>query len=115
MGGGEGVEGLFEEGFRLRALKGFLLIWLSIGVFFLGFLGFYIKSKERLLGREKLLKAISRVIPSADPGVVNSARYIRHYSITYPTSAFPDFPAEMDYLPSGMFFPPYTKDLERSK
>ena len=111
MGGGEGVKGVPEEGFGLRALKGFILTWLAIGVLFLGFFGFYIKSKERLLGRERLLKAISKVIPSADPGVVNSARYIRHYSITYPTSAFPDFPAEIDYLPSGMFFPPYTKNL----
>lgn len=115
MGGGEGIKRIFGKGFRLRALRIFVFTWTVLGILLLAFLGFYVKSKKRLLEREKLLMAISKVIPSADPGVVNSARYIRHYSITYPTSAFPDFPAEMDYLPSGMFFPPYTKDLGEFK
>lgn len=52
------------------------------------------------------LRAISSVIPSADPGMDNSARYIRHLGLSTPGSAFPDYPGQPDYLPSGMMWPP---------
>lgn len=52
------------------------------------------------------LRTISRLLPSADPGIDNSARYIRHLGLSTPGSAFPDFPGEPDYLPSGMMWPP---------
>ncbi|AFM23394.1 hypothetical protein [Desulfomonile tiedjei] len=52
------------------------------------------------------LKAISRVLPSADPGMDNSARYIRHWAHSTPGAAFPDYPGQPDYLPSGMMWPP---------
>jgi hypothetical protein len=52
------------------------------------------------------LRAISRLLPSADPGIDNSARYIRHLGLSTPGSAFPDFPGQPDYLPSGMMWPP---------
>jgi hypothetical protein len=56
--------------------------------------------------RMRELKAISVLIPSADPGMDNSARYIRHLGLSTPGSAFPDFPGQPDYLPSGMMWPP---------
>lgn len=52
------------------------------------------------------LRAISEVLPSADPGMDNSARYIRHLGLSTPGSAFPDYPGQPDYLPSGMMWPP---------
>ncbi len=52
------------------------------------------------------LTAISKVLPSADPGIDNSARYIRHWGLSTPGSAFPDYPGQPDYLPSGMMWPP---------
>lgn len=52
------------------------------------------------------LKIISPLLPSADPGINNSARYIRHLGLSTPGSAFPDFPGQPDYLPSGMMWPP---------
>jgi len=36
----------------------------------------------------------------------NSARYIRHWGLSTPGSAFPDYPGQPDYLPSGMMWPP---------
>ncbi len=48
------------------------------------------------------LKELSPLMVSADTAVNNSARYIRHRSLSYPGSAFPDFPGQMDYLPAGM-------------
>jgi hypothetical protein len=54
----------------------------------------------------KDLRTISPLLPSADPGVNNSARYIRHLSLSTPGSAFPDFPGQPDYLPAGMMWPP---------
>ncbi len=52
------------------------------------------------------LKTVSPLLPSADPGINNSARYIRHLGLSTPGSAFPDFPGQPDYLPSGMMWPP---------
>ncbi|MBI5250175.1 MAG: hypothetical protein HY912_11835 [Desulfomonile tiedjei] len=52
------------------------------------------------------LRAVSKVVPSADPGMDNSARYIRHLGLSTPGSAFPDYPGQPDYLPSGMMWPP---------
>jgi hypothetical protein len=52
------------------------------------------------------LRVISPLLPSADPGMNNSARYIRHLSLSTPGSAFPDFPGQPDYLPAGMMWPP---------
>ncbi len=115
MGRGKGFKRLFKKSFTLESLKLIIVIWLIIGIFYFGFIEIYFFSAKRLLYREKMLKIISKILPSADPGVVNSARYIRHYSITYPTSAFPDFPGEMDYLPSGMFFPPDINILKDKK
>ncbi|MCK9262351.1 MAG: hypothetical protein WDA72_01965 [Desulfomonilia bacterium] len=48
------------------------------------------------------LKELAPLMVSADVAVNNSARYIRHRSLTYPGSAFPDFPGQRDYLPAGM-------------
>lgn len=59
-------------------------------------------SQERL----RILKTISALLPSADPGMNNSARYIRHLGLSTPGSAFPDFPGQPDYLPAGMMWPP---------
>lgn len=56
--------------------------------------------------RLEYLKAISKVLPSADHGTDNSARYIRHWGLSTPGSAFPDYPGQPDYLPSGMMWPP---------
>jgi hypothetical protein len=52
------------------------------------------------------LQRIAPLLPSADPGMNNSARYIRHLGLSTPGSAFPDFPAQPDYLPAGMMWPP---------
>jgi hypothetical protein len=54
----------------------------------------------------KDLRIISPLLPSADPGMNNSARYIRHLGLSTPGSAFPDFPGQPDYLPAGMMWPP---------
>lgn len=59
-------------------------------------------SEERL----RILKTISPLLPSADPGMNNSARYIRHLGLSTPGSAFPDYPGQPDYLPAGMMWPP---------
>lgn len=52
------------------------------------------------------LRTISPLLPSADPGMNNSARYIRHLGLSIPGSAFPDYPGQPDYLPAGMMWPP---------
>lgn len=52
------------------------------------------------------LRILSFLLPSADPGMNNSARYIRHLGLCTPGSAFPDFPGQPDYLPAGMMWPP---------
>ncbi len=52
------------------------------------------------------LKCISPLLPSADPGLNNSARYIRHLGLATPGSAFTDYPGQPDYLPSGMAWAP---------
>ncbi len=87
----------------------YLKIYLAIlAVLVALFLGAIVDSLRRT-GSEALLrdlKAISRVLPSADPGVNNSARYIRHLGLSTPASAFPDYPGQPDYLPSGMMWPP---------
>lgn len=54
----------------------------------------------------RVLKTISALLPSADPGMNNSARYIRHLGLSTPGSAFPDYPGQPDYLPAGMMWPP---------
>ena len=56
--------------------------------------------------RLRELRTISPLLPSADPGMNNSARYIRHLGLSTPGSAFPDFPGQPDYLPAGMMWPP---------
>lgn len=56
--------------------------------------------------RLKKLRILSPLLPSVDPGVNNSARYIRHLGLSTPGSAFPDFPGQPDYLPAGMMWPP---------
>lgn len=65
-------------------------------------------SRERGHSARRLqdLAAISKALPSADPGMDNSARYIRHLGLSTPGSAFPDYPGQPDYLPSGMMWPP---------
>ena len=57
-------------------------------------------------GEATALKTISPVLPSADPGMDNSARYIRHLGLSTPGSAFPDYPGQLDYLPAGVAWPP---------
>jgi hypothetical protein len=52
------------------------------------------------------LRTVSPLLPSADPGMNNSARYIRHLGLSTPGSAFPDYPGQPDYLPAGMMWPP---------
>lgn len=52
------------------------------------------------------LKAVSAVLPSPDPGMDTSARYVRHLGLSTPGSAFPDYPGQPDYLPAGMMWPP---------
>lgn len=52
------------------------------------------------------LKAVSVFLTSPDPAMNTSARYIRHLSLTYPGSPFPDFPGQPDYLPAGMAWAP---------
>lgn len=52
------------------------------------------------------LKTVSPLLPSADPGMDNSARYIRHLGLSTPGSAFPDYPAQPDYMLSGLTWPP---------
>jgi len=72
------------------------------------FLGTIMDSRFRGLSGARLrdLQATSPLLPSADPGMNNSARYIRHLGLSTPGSAFPDFPAQPDYLPAGMMWPP---------
>lgn len=48
------------------------------------------------------LRGLAPLMMSADTAVNNSARYIRHRSLTYPGSPFPDYPGQYDYLPAGM-------------
>ncbi|HET56988.1 MAG TPA: hypothetical protein ENN35_00925 [Deltaproteobacteria bacterium] len=48
------------------------------------------------------LRVLAPLMMTADTAVNNSARYIRHRSLTYPGSPFPDYPGQPDYLPSGM-------------
>lgn len=48
------------------------------------------------------LRELAPLMMSADTAVNNSARYIRHRSLTYPGSPFPDYPGQYDYLPAGM-------------
>lgn len=86
-------------------LKIYLAILAILVAFFLG----AIVDSLRRNGSEALLtdlKAISRLLPSPDPGMNNSARYIRHLGLSTPASAFPDYPGQPDYLPSGMMWPP---------
>jgi hypothetical protein len=52
------------------------------------------------------LAVLSPLLPSADPGISNSARYIRHLGLSTPASPFPDYPGQADYLPAGMMWPP---------
>lgn len=52
------------------------------------------------------LENVSPLLPSADPGMDTSARYVRHLGLSTPGSAFPDFPAQPDYLPAGIMWPP---------
>jgi hypothetical protein len=56
--------------------------------------------------RPRIFKLISVLLPSADPGMNNSARSIRHLGLSTPGSAFPDYPGQPDYLPAGMMWPP---------
>ena len=66
----------------------------------------------KLVGRasrgkiEAALQGMSPLLMSPDPGLNNSARYIRHLVLSYPGAAFPDFPAQQDYLPAGMVWAP---------
>ncbi|MFC1834851.1 hypothetical protein ACFL2Q_08970 [Thermodesulfobacteriota bacterium] len=62
--------------------------------------------RSRSASVEKRLWTISPLLPSADPGMNNSARYIRYLGLSTPASAFPDFPGQPDYLPAGMMWPP---------
>lgn len=48
------------------------------------------------------LRSLAPLMVSADTALNNSARYIRHYGLAYPGSAFSDFPGQRDYLPAGM-------------
>ncbi len=52
------------------------------------------------------LRAARSFLPSGDPGMNTSARYIRHLALSYPGSPFPDFPGQSDYLPAGMAWAP---------
>ena len=72
------------------------------------FVGAIMDSHIRGRSRERLrdLRIISPLLPSADPAINNSARYIRHLGLSTPGSAFPDFPGQPDYLPAGMTWPP---------
>jgi len=106
MGRRKSFKRLLKQSFSLKYLRIILIVWAIIGLFYLIFIEVYFISTKKLIFRNQVLKVLNKILPSADPGVVNSARYLRHYSITYPTSAFPDYPCEMDYLPSGIFFPP---------
>jgi len=53
------------------------------------------------------LRAARSFLPSGDPGMNTSARYVRHLALTYPGSPFPDFPGQPDYLPAGMAWAPH--------
>lgn len=52
------------------------------------------------------LRKIVPIMMCSDLAMENSARYIRHLPLSYPGSAFPDYPGQSDYLPSGMAYPP---------
>lgn len=56
--------------------------------------------------QQKNLYRLFSILPSADPGINNTARYIRHLGLSTAGSAFPDFPGQPDYLPGGMMIPP---------
>jgi len=63
----------------------------------------------------KPLEDISPFLPSADVGIDNSARYVRHLGLATPASAFADFPGQPDYLPAGMVCaPPNFVDMVQS-
>jgi len=61
-----------------------------------------IRGRVGLDCRRDDLREIAPLMMSADTAINNSARYIRHYSLSYPASAFSDFPGQQDYLPAGM-------------
>lgn len=64
----------------------------------------------------KPLKDISTFLPSADVGMDNSARYVRHLGLATSASAFADFPGQPDYLPAGMVCaPPNFADTLQTK
>jgi hypothetical protein len=89
----------------LRHLKIYISILAVLAALFTGIIMdslFRGHSEERL----RILKTISSLLPSADPGINNSARYIRHLGLSTPGSAFPDYPGQPDYLPAGMMWPP---------
>jgi hypothetical protein len=89
----------------LRHLK----IYLSILAILVALLaGAIVDSSLRGHSKARLrdLQRIAALLPSADPGMNNSARYIRHLGLSTPGSAFPDFPGQPDYLPAGMMWPP---------
>jgi hypothetical protein len=52
------------------------------------------------------LKNVAPLLPSADPGMDTSARYVRHLGLSVPGSAFSEFPGQPDFLPAGMTWPP---------
>ena len=86
-------------------LKIYLVILTVLTALFLGAVG---DSQVRGFseGRLRVLQMVSPLLPSADPGMNNSARYIRHLGLSTPGSAFSDFPGQPDYLPVGMMWPP---------
>ncbi len=86
-------------------LKVYLVILAGLVALFLGAIMDSRFSGHSGAGPEDL-RAVSPLLPSADPGMNNSARYIRHLGLSTPGSAFPDFPAQPDYLPAGMMWPP---------
>lgn len=86
--------------FRVYALILIVLVALFLGAI----VDIHFRNSSNLALRD--LKSISPLLPSADTGINNSARYIRHLGLSTPASAFPDYPGQPDYLPSGMMWPP---------
>jgi len=80
----------------------------TLAVLMVLFAGIIVDSRLRGPAASQLrdLRALSSVLPSADPGMDNSARYIRHLALSTPGSAFPDYPGQPDYLPAGIMRPP---------
>lgn len=107
--------GLPEEIVLLQGIKvlGAILLIL-LGAWAL-FLGWWWQDQQALARREAQLAVLIPGLPSADPGMVNAARYLRHYGLAFASSAFPDFPGQRDYLPSGMFWPPPEKIQEEAR